>query len=299
MWRRYHLVQRRSLGLLVASLVLAFAGQPASAEIIWVGIINGDFEGATSAPWKKRGGDGRRLCIRTPPQCPHPLYGRYVGVMGPAVGANNLENTFDCTAPGKWCEVTFDAFVVPGNAANLALAVISNANGTRVFRVPAGLSPPGGWTIAISRCQRDTTVQFFMINAAMAHGIFLVDNVACTCEPVDNSDVPPGSPGDIPQDLPPPEDVSDVTDPDCNANGIPDILDVLEGASQDQNNDGIPDECECPWDLDGSGSVGAADLLSLLVSWGPCKGCPADFDGNGVVGASDLLALLVNWGPCP
>ncbi len=55
----------------------------------------------------------------------------------------------------------------------------------------------------------------------------------------------------------------------------------------------------CPWDLDGSGSVGASDLLTLLVSWGPCKGCPADFDGNGTVGASDLLALLANWGPCP
>ena len=55
----------------------------------------------------------------------------------------------------------------------------------------------------------------------------------------------------------------------------------------------------CPWDLNDDGSVGAADLLSLLVSWGPCKGCPADFDDNGMVGASDLLALLVNWGPCP
>jgi hypothetical protein len=59
------------------------------------------------------------------------------------------------------------------------------------------------------------------------------------------------------------------------------------------------DASSCPWDLDGSGSVGASDLLSLLVSWGPCKGCPADFDGDGSVGASDLLALLVNWGPCP
>jgi hypothetical protein len=55
----------------------------------------------------------------------------------------------------------------------------------------------------------------------------------------------------------------------------------------------------CNADLDGDGNVGASDLLSLLVSWGPCKGCPADFDGNGTVGASDLLALLVNWGPCP
>ncbi|MEE9130091.1 MAG: FG-GAP repeat protein, partial [Phycisphaerales bacterium] len=56
--------------------------------------------------------------------------------------------------------------------------------------------------------------------------------------------------------------------------------------------------CDCPHDLDGNGSVGASDLLSLLVSWGPCKGCPADFDDNGTVGASDLLALLVSWGPC-
>ncbi|MEE9131769.1 MAG: hypothetical protein V3T84_17290 [Phycisphaerales bacterium] len=55
----------------------------------------------------------------------------------------------------------------------------------------------------------------------------------------------------------------------------------------------------CPWDLDGSGIVGATDLLALLVSWGKCPGCPADFDDNGIVGATDLLALLVNWGPCP
>ncbi|MEE9130544.1 MAG: hypothetical protein V3T84_11045, partial [Phycisphaerales bacterium] len=54
-------------------------------------------------------------------------------------------------------------------------------------------------------------------------------------------------------------------------------------------------------DLNGDDVVGAADLLGLLVSWGPCaKGCClADLDINGIVGASDLLALLVNWGPCP
>ena len=57
--------------------------------------------------------------------------------------------------------------------------------------------------------------------------------------------------------------------------------------------------CNCPHDLDADGSVGVSDLLSLLASWGPCKGCPADFDGNDDVGVSDLLALLANWGPCP
>ncbi|MEE9129260.1 MAG: FG-GAP repeat protein [Phycisphaerales bacterium] len=89
---------------------------------------------------------------------------------------------------------------------------------------------------------------------------------------------------------------------DCNENGELDLCDIADGFSRDDNNNGIPDECEappCPWDLDNNGSVGASDLLTLLVSWGPCEGCPADFDGNGSVGASDLLALLVNWGPCP
>ena len=92
------------------------------------------------------------------------------------------------------------------------------------------------------------------------------------------------------------------TGQDCNGNGIPDACDIANGTSLDLNSNGIPDECEsspCPWDLDGDGVVGASDLLSLLVNWGPCQGCSADFDGNGNVGASDLLALLVKWGPCP
>ncbi|MHC4427529.1 MAG: hypothetical protein ACYS0D_02880 [Planctomycetota bacterium] len=54
----------------------------------------------------------------------------------------------------------------------------------------------------------------------------------------------------------------------------------------------------CPWDLDGSGSVGTSDLLDLLSQWGTFPGGPPDFDGRGV-GTSDLLDLLANWGPCP
>ncbi len=84
--------------------------------------------------------------------------------------------------------------------------------------------------------------------------------------------------------------------------GSPEI--VLPTPFSDAGNDGATYRTVCPVavceaDLDDNGSVGVSDLLSLLASWGPCKGCPADFDGNGNVGVSDLLALLANWGPCP
>ncbi len=60
----------------------------------------------------------------------------------------------------------------------------------------------------------------------------------------------------------------------------------------------------CASDLDGSGRVGANDLLILLFNWGPCEDCDecggeaclGDLDCNCSVGASDLLILLADWG---
>ena len=88
---------------------------------------------------------------------------------------------------------------------------------------------------------------------------------------------------------------------DCNCNGVPDSDDIAGGDSDDNNGNGIPDECECPADLDRSGDVGVKDLLFLLGTWGPCpkKGdCSADFDFDGDIGVKDLLFLLGAWGPC-
>lgn len=53
----------------------------------------------------------------------------------------------------------------------------------------------------------------------------------------------------------------------------------------------------CPADLDGNGTVDAADLAGLLAAWGS-SGSPADLDGNGTVDAADLAALLGAWGNC-
>lgn len=64
------------------------------------------------------------------------------------------------------------------------------------------------------------------------------------------------------------------------------------------------DAATCAEDVTGDGSVGFADLLALLGSWGPCDDCTpgscvADIDGNCAVDLSDLLALLIAWGSCP
>ncbi len=59
---------------------------------------------------------------------------------------------------------------------------------------------------------------------------------------------------------------------------------------------------ECPADLTGDGTVGGADLGSLLAEWGDCADpddCPADLTGDGTVGGADLGSLLAEWGGCP
>ncbi len=85
---------------------------------------------------------------------------------------------------------------------------------------------------------------------------------------------------------------------DCNRSGVPDLVEILDGSSRDADGNGVPDECECPADLDRSGAVGIGDLLRLLAAWGRNPGHPADLDGDGTVGPFDLPLLLESWGPC-
>jgi hypothetical protein len=51
----------------------------------------------------------------------------------------------------------------------------------------------------------------------------------------------------------------------------------------------------CPADINGDGAIDAADLATLLSSWGSPKN---DLDGDGVVAASDLATMLSSWGAC-
>jgi hypothetical protein len=87
---------------------------------------------------------------------------------------------------------------------------------------------------------------------------------------------------------------------DCNDNGELDDCEILNGQAGDANGNGVPDECDVPGDLDGDGSVGITDFLTLLARWGPCPdpcppACLGDVDDDCEVGVNDFLFLLAVW----
>jgi hypothetical protein len=89
-----------------------------------------------------------------------------------------------------------------------------------------------------------------------------------------------------------PSDVTtDLLGQDRIVDGNHDLVPVVDRGA-------IENQPACPIDLDGDGSIGAADLASLLSSWGSNPGHPADLDGNGLVNAADLANMLSHWGAC-
>ena len=79
--------------------------------------------------------------------------------------------------------------------------------------------------------------------------------------------------------------VFDNMAPELQTEAVAYLEDVLDGPA-------------CPSDVDQDGSVGFADVLSLLGDWG-CGTCPnSDVDNSGSVDFSDLLAVIANWGDC-
>ncbi len=59
----------------------------------------------------------------------------------------------------------------------------------------------------------------------------------------------------------------------------------------------------CQGDIDGDGTIGVSDILSVIGNWAPtggdcCPGCLGDVDGNLVVDVSDILFIVGNWGAC-
>ena len=91
--------------------------------------------------------------------------------------------------------------------------------------------------------------------------------------------------------------------PDCNANGINDECELLDGSQTDVNGNGVLDVCEvvCIGDFDNDGSTNLADLTALLSGFGLSTGDPGfnpvfDLNGNGSIDLPDLSALLADFG---
>jgi outer membrane protein assembly factor BamB len=77
---------------------------------------------------------------------------------------------------------------------------------------------------------------------------------------------------------------------------------TLYVVSKDKYVYAFKDPAKCPADIDGSGNVDFADVLSILSAWGPYNPCPPfvpeDVDDDCEVGFTDLLIVLSAWGPC-
>lgn len=86
---------------------------------------------------------------------------------------------------------------------------------------------------------------------------------------------------------------------DCNNNHIDDWFDIRDGLSDDQDGNGVPDECECPTDFNHDGISDLNDLTILLGNYGTLAGADqsdGDTDGDGDIDLGDLTQLLSAFG---
>lgn len=117
-----------------------------------------------------------------------------------------------------------------------------------------------------------------------------------------------------------------VVDGDCNGNGVPDLVDLENSTSLDQDADRVPDECRCLFsgaDADGDGTRDCEDAcpadperiapglcgcgvagvdrdgdgLEDCCAIGSPACCLGDVDLDGSTNPKDLAAILFAWGP--
>jgi outer membrane protein assembly factor BamB len=50
-----------------------------------------------------------------------------------------------------------------------------------------------------------------------------------------------------------------------------------------------------PGDANGDGVVNVADIVAVVLAWGPCATCPEDLNGDGAVDVLDLVEVVLSW----
>ncbi len=85
--------------------------------------------------------------------------------------------------------------------------------------------------------------------------------------------------------------INDACEADCNANGVPDNIDILDG-SADCDGNGVPDECES--DCNVNGRADACDIAAGASQDCTCNGipdeCEPDCNSNGFADSCDIAA---------
>jgi glucose/arabinose dehydrogenase len=80
--------------------------------------------------------------------------------------------------------------------------------------------------------------------------------------------------------------------PDCNANGVRDACEILDGREADANANGVPDSCEpppCTADWNHDGTVTSQDFFDFVAAF--FKGT-ADFNADGTTNSQDFFDFL-------
>lgn len=95
------------------------------------------------------------------------------------------------------------------------------------------------------------------------------------------------------------DDEADFRFSDCNGNGINDVLDLTDGA-EDENGNGILDQCEYAYgDLNLDGEIDGADMFIVLGWFAAPFPIFGDLNDDGVTNAADMGILLSRWGSTP
>ena len=78
---------------------------------------------------------------------------------------------------------------------------------------------------------------------------------------------------------------------DCNANGLPDDLEIFEGLAPDADGNGVPDECECLADINDDGVINSQDFFAFLTAF--FTNAPAaDFNHDTIINSQDFFDFL-------
>ena len=196
---------------------------------------------------------------------------------------------------------TFRNITVTANSATVVGGGIFNTGGSSTFInvisfgntgpgtvADNGIKSQGGTSTTTYSCVQGITTGTGNINVDPQFeggGSFRLGDASPCIDVGSNPAVPAGTTTDL-DGLPRFVDLPAIPN---GGSGTAPIVDM--GAYEEQ----IP-VVACPADLDGSGTVDAADLAVLLGAWG---GAGGDLDGNGGTDAADLAVLLGAWGACP